>query len=402
MGILHNNSDGFPQRLLGYGANVLPVDRNNAFSDVVQPRDKRGQRRLSCTGRPDDGDKLSGLDGEAEVGEDHVVLPDVLTATRRGRFQTGHDQLVGPGVAERDVVELDAPGHVVDGTGVGIVLKRGVGVQHFKHPVERHQRREHVDAGVGQPGERHVDATHQKAHGRQLTDGEGPVDGEQATETVDQGGTNGPQQGQHGHETPSEQSRPDADVTHPGRPVGEQVKLVAAPPEQLDQQCAGHVEPFGHGRVHGSIELHTFAGDGLLDAAYPSVRQNKERGENESQKGEPPLKDEHGDQGGHERDHVGHHGSQCGGESPLRTNHVIVETVGQRAGLRAGEEGHGQPLDVVEQRHPQVVDDTLTDSRRPVPFPQPDDPLEQGGQHNGDGVDGQQTTVLVGNGPVDY
>ena len=141
------------------------------------------------------------------------------------------------------------------------------------------------------------------------------------------------------------------------------LRLVALPAEQLHEQCSGHVEPLGHRGVHLCVVLHALTGDRLLDPADLAIRQHEHRREQQGQHGEAPFEDHHGGQRGDEHDHVRHDRAEGGGERSLRTDHIVVETIGERAGLGASEERQGHPLHMVEQRRSQVVDDPLTDDR---------------------------------------
>ena len=52
----------------------------------------------------------------------------------------------------------------------------------------------------------------------------------------------------------------------------------------------------------------------------------------------------------------------------LRADDVVVQPAGERAGLGAGEERDRHALHLGEQRHPQVVDDALTDGGAAPPL----------------------------------
>ena len=80
----------------------------------------------------------------------------------------------------------------------------------------------------------------------------------------------------------------------------------------------------------------------------------------------------------------------------LRTDHVVVEAADQRAGLRAREEGDRHPLDLVEQRDAQVVDQALTDARAAPPLQDREPGLGEGGGDDDDGEDGDQPPVAFG------
>ena len=89
------------------------------------------------------------------------------------------------------------------------------------------------------------------------------------------------------------------------------------------------------------------------------------------------------------------------GDGLLRADDVVVEPRHQRAGLRAGEERQRQPLHVVEQRDPHVVDEALADAGREVPLRQAEDGVGEGEADGGAAQDPDQGPVLVGDGGVE-
>ena len=143
-----------------------PSTRTAPDRHVVEAGDEVGQRGLARARRTDEGDHLPGLGGERDALEDPVGR---LVAQRRVpvRLERG-DRHGGAGrVAEPHVVDLDAarrastrstaPGAVVDGAGR---------VEHLEHPLEGDDGGHEVDPGVGEAGERRVDAGDVERRGR--------------------------------------------------------------------------------------------------------------------------------------------------------------------------------------------------------------------------------------------
>ena len=98
----------------------------------------------------------------------------------------GH--LVGRRVAERDVVELDgrgAPRRRVTASGFSSII--GGRSSTSKTRSKDDQRGHHVDADVGQRGERPVEPAEQAGQRDERADGERAVDREVAAHAVDQG-----------------------------------------------------------------------------------------------------------------------------------------------------------------------------------------------------------------------
>ena len=154
------------------------------------------------------------------------------------------------------------------------------------------------------------------------------------------------------------------------------------PTEQLDQEGAGDVEALGHRVVHRRIEVHPLSGDVAQTGTHAAGGNHEDRKNCNGQQGELPLEQQHCDEGAAERDGVADHRAERAGEGPLGPDDVIVQTADERAGLGAGEEGDRHPLDVVEQLHPQVVDQALTDPARQVALDESEHRFaERGGDH---------------------
>ncbi len=107
VGVLGDVADDVLQRLEGHVAHVVAADPDGALVDVVEPRDEVGDRGLAGAGRADQGDHLARLGHEGHVVE-HLHVVAGLDA--RHRLQRGQRDLVGLGVGEGDVVELEPAG----------------------------------------------------------------------------------------------------------------------------------------------------------------------------------------------------------------------------------------------------------------------------------------------------
>ena len=94
-------------------------------------------------------------------------------------------------------------------------------VEHLEDPVERHQRRHHIDVHVRQGGERTVEAGEQGGERDNGSDLEAAVDGEHTTPAVDEGGGERGGEDEREEEDPAVHGRLHADVADPSRPAGE-------------------------------------------------------------------------------------------------------------------------------------------------------------------------------------
>ena len=226
---------------------------------------------------PDQRDHLARLGDEGDVVQ-HLAGVAALGAGHR--LERRQRDLLGPRVAEGDVVELHPRGRQRQRDGVGLLADRGRQVEHLEDPLEADQRRHHVDADVGQPLERAEQPEQQGGQGEQRADRELALDGEVAAQAVDEGGG----EGGHGHhggaEDAGDQRDADAEVAHPGGLDGEQRVLVAAPAEELEQHRAADVEALGHHVAHVGVAVHLVAGQpGELgaDQARDEEEQREER-----------------------------------------------------------------------------------------------------------------------------
>ncbi len=183
VGILRDHADGGPKRGLGEIAHVVTVDADDAPRHVVQAWHQRGECRLAGARRADEGDHLARLDRQAHVVE-HLAADRLFGA---GRFERRH-RGVG-GIVERHVVDLDATARVFEVDGAGPVVDGDGRVEHLEDPLERHQGRHDVDAGVGQAGERCVDAGDVRRQREERADRDGLRDHQLGAEAVDRRGT---------------------------------------------------------------------------------------------------------------------------------------------------------------------------------------------------------------------
>ena len=175
------------------------------------------------------------------------------------------------------MVERDPPGRVVEGDGPGPVADRALEVEHLEDPLEGHERGHHVHPGVGQGGQGAVDLGDQGGQGDHVAGLELALEHQPGPEPVDGGRAHRPDQAEDDEEGLPVEGRADPDVADPGGLVGEPGQLAVAAAEQHHQQRPGDVEALVHGRVHGRVELHRLAGDGLEPAPHPPGREQEQR-----------------------------------------------------------------------------------------------------------------------------
>src|SRR5829696_1840665 len=397
--VLGDQADGGPQALQPQVADVDAVDPDGALADVVDPGDQHGRGRLAGPGRADQGDQLPGADAEADVAQDRLAGggPD----GGRPAGEAGDGRLLGRGVAEADVVELDPPGRVLQGDGAGAVADRALEVEHLEDPLEGHERGHDVDPGVGQGGQGAVDLGHEGGQGDHVAGQELVLEDLPGPEPVDGGRAHGPDQTQDHEEGLAVEGRAHPDVADPGGLVGEAGQVPVAAAEQHHQQRPGDVEALVHGGVHGRVELHRLAGDDLEPAPDPPGREQEQRQHGHRDQGDAPVQQEHGDQGRDQADEVGEDRPQSAGEGPLGTDHVAVEPAGQGAGLGVGEERQGLALDVVEQPGAEQVDQALADPRGQEPLAQGQGGVGQGDPDGGQADQVDQAEAALGDGGVE-
>ena len=131
--VLQHDRDAFAQVAESPVADVDAVDQDVPRIDLVEPREKLGDRRLARSGRTDDRDMLTRLDREREVlqhrltgdvGEGHVIELDGASRSRKryggggiddpgcaveqtedalsGGYRRLHHRVLGREVADRD------------------------------------------------------------------------------------------------------------------------------------------------------------------------------------------------------------------------------------------------------------------------------------------------------------
>ena len=105
VGVLGDVADDVLQGLQRHVAYVVPADAHRAGLGVVQPGDQVRDRGLAGTGRTDQRDHVAALGDEVDVGEHLTVVAGLLAGHH---LERGERDLVGPRVAERDVLELEA------------------------------------------------------------------------------------------------------------------------------------------------------------------------------------------------------------------------------------------------------------------------------------------------------
>ena len=159
----------------------------------------------------------------------------------------------------------------------GPVGDRGREVEHLEHPLERHERGEHVDARVRELRERLVDlpdVQHERGDGAGR---DRAGDREVAADEVDDRGADRGDEA----ERDEQDAAVDRGVTPMSRtPAGarrERVALAVGPAEELGEHRAGDVEALGGDVVHLRVLLHALARE-LLDARAEPARGIDERG----------------------------------------------------------------------------------------------------------------------------
>ena len=182
VGVLGDDADGVVEGLGADLAQVDAVDPDGTGAGVVEAGDEGGDRRLAGPARPDQGDEGAGLDGERHVAQHRTAAPAVAGG---GALERGQRDLVGRGVGERDVVDLDAHRARGHRARVGCLGDERLEVEHLEDPLERHERGHDVDADVGDRGERAVEPGEQRREGDERADGQGAGNGHEAADAVD-------------------------------------------------------------------------------------------------------------------------------------------------------------------------------------------------------------------------
>ena len=163
---------------LGEVAHVVAVDAHRAVGHVVEARDERGERGLAGARRPDERDELARARSSASMPRrTKARRPRSLDAAvdvgleRRQRDLAGR---AGSGTRRRRSSML--PGGLDEVDGARAVGDRVGRVEHLEDAVERDERRHDVDAGVGEAGERCVDAGDVGRHGDERADADRAAD----------------------------------------------------------------------------------------------------------------------------------------------------------------------------------------------------------------------------------
>ena len=261
------------------------------------------------------------------------------------------------------MLELDRAAGVDEIARTRAVGDRRGEVEHLEHALERHERGKDVDARVRELREWVVDLAHvdrerddragrERAGDREVT----------ADEVYDRGADRG-HQAEGDEQDASEDRGAHSDVAHAGRAPCEGVALTFGPAEQLRDQRARDVEALDGEVVHLGVELHPLAGEVLHARPHAPGRPDEQGQDRERQQGEAPLEAEHDREDDRDVDDVRDDRSQGRGDRLLRADDVVVQAGLQRAGLRTREESDRHALHVVEERHPQVVDQALAHAR---------------------------------------
>ena len=311
-------------------------------------------------------------------------LPAAAGVEGRDLLQGGEGHLVGRGVGEPDVVELDRHGPLGDVSRVRLLGDQRLQVEDLEDPLEADERAHHLDAGAGEGGQRRVQAGQQQREGDDGTGVEGAAQRQVTAEAVDE------REGQRGHhrqrgdEHVLHHRGADADVADAAGPRGELGGLVRGPPEQLDQGRAGGGEPLGHLRAHRRVVRDGLAFEAGEAGAHPAGGQQEQRQQHQREQGDLPRDADHHPERQHDHHQVADDARQGVAERALRADHVVVEAADERAGAGAGEERDRHPLDVVEHRGAQVEDEALADAGRQPPVGEPEPALgdrQHGDQH---------------------
>ena len=261
------------------------------------------------------------------------------------------------------MVELDASPRPDEVGRFRPVGDRGGEVDYFEHPLERHERGQDVDPGVGELREWLVDQRDVRGERGEGARGDGARDREVAPDVIDDCGADRGDEPQRNEEYAAVDRGCDADVAHAARAGGERAPLPVGVTEQLGEHRAGHVEPFGGDVVHLRVLLHADPSE-FLDARPEQASRIDERGKREKcEERDLPAEPEHDRERHHQLYEVLHHGAECVRDRLLRADDVVVQPRLQCSRLRAGEEGDRHALHVVEQLHAQVVDQPLADAR---------------------------------------
>ena len=259
-------------------------------------------------------------------------------------------------------------------------------VQHFEHALEGHERRHQVDPRVRERHQRRIELAHERHHRDDVTDAEETLRGERPADPVDDRTPEGGDEPEEEVEGARVDGDPDAHVADARRLRAERVAFDVRAPEELGEHRAGHVEALLHRRVHVRVEVHLVARQVLKPPSDALRRQEEQREDDEREERDLPGQQDHRHDRDPERDRALHHRAERVRDGALRPDHVVVQPADQGAGLRPREEGDRHPLDVVEELHAQIEDESFADARGEVPGGQTRARDEDGEHDAGDRV----------------
>ena len=286
------------------------------------------------------------------------------------------------GVGEPDVVELHRDGTRRHLDGVGLLLDQRLEVEDLEDPLKTDQGAHDLHPGVGERGERRVQAGEQQCQHHDVARGELAAQRKPAAQPVDEGQGQRRDQRQRGDERELQHRGAHADVPDPAGADGELAGFLVGAAEELDQGGAGRGEPLGHLGAHGGVVLGSLAPQVGQLGTHPAGRDEEDRQQDHGQHGHQPGLAQHHHEGERQGHHVADHAGQRAGEGGLRADDVVVQPADQGAGAGAGEEGDGHFLDVVEHLGAQVHDHALADGGGQPTGHQPQPGLGHG--HDGD------------------
>jgi hypothetical protein len=134
-------------------------------------------------------------------------------------------------------------------------------IEDLEDPLKAHERAHDVDADVRQGRERPVEAGEQQREGHDGAGAELPGEDQRAAQPVGEG----LREAGHERERHDERARVhrgrDAYAAHPVGLVREVRGLGLGATEELHEHRAAHVEPLGHLRVHGRVEVEALLGE---------------------------------------------------------------------------------------------------------------------------------------------
>lgn len=271
----------------------------------------------------------------------------------------------------------------------------GFQVEDLEDPLEAHHRAHHLDAGAGERGQRGVQPGQEQGEGHDGTGVQGTAQGVEPAEPVDERKGQRRDEGEGGDEGRLGHRRTDPDVPHPRRPGRELRGLVGGPAEQFDQRRAGSGEPLGHLGAHRGVQRGGLPLHRRHPRPHPAGRQHEHREQHERQQGDLPGDAQHHGEGQQQGHGVGDHSRQGVAEGALGADHVVVQPVDQGPRPGAGEEGDRHPLHVVEDRGPQVQDQSLAEGGGEPAGQQPQPGLRDRDQRDEQREPGDGSTVAA-------